>query len=321
MLIGGAAAWPLAAHAQQGERVRRIGVLMGYSAEDREAEGWLKMFGQGLHDRGWTDGNTMRVTRWATSTTEQLDSHAAELVGMAPDIILAASTPALAAAARETRSISIVFVNVADPIGQGFLPNFARPGGNITGFTSFEFSMGAKWIETIREVRGSVVRVFVIFNPETAPYFPFFLRSIEAAASSFQLQLDVIPIHGAADLERTIGEIAHATNACLVVVPSTFMATHRQTVIALAAQHRVPAIYGFGYYCRSGGLVSYGFDVRDLFLRAASYVDRILKGEKAGDLPVQTPTKFELVINLKTAKALGLEIPPTLLARADEVIE
>jgi putative tryptophan/tyrosine transport system substrate-binding protein len=320
-LIGGAAAWPLAARAQQGERVRRVGVLMGYSAEDREAEGWLKMLGRGLHERGWTDGNTMRVTRWATGTTEQLASHAAELVGMAPDIIVAASTPALAAATRETRSIPIVFVNVADPIGQGFLPNFARPGGNITGFTSFEFSMGAKWVETVREFQRSVSRVVVIFNPQTAPYFQFFLRSIETAASSFRLDLSVTPIHDTGELEPRIGEMAHSSDACLIVVPSTFMATHRDMIITMAARHRVPAIYGFGYYARSGGLASYGFDVRDLFLRAAGYVDRVLKGEKVGDLPVQVPTKYELVINLKTAKALGLEVPPTLLARADEVIE
>jgi ABC-type uncharacterized transport system substrate-binding protein len=320
-LIGGAAAWPLAARAQQGERVRRVGVLMGYSAEDREAEGWLKMLGQGLHERGWTDGNTMRVTRWATGTTEQLASHAAELVGMAPDIIVAASTPALAAATRETRSIPIVFVNVADPIGQGFLPNFARPGGNITGFTSFEFSMGAKWVETVREFQRSVSRLVVIFNPQTAPYFQFFLRSIETAASSFRLDLSVTPIHDTGELEPRIGEMAPSSDACLIVVPSTFMATHRDMIITMAARHRVPAIYGFGYYARSGGLASYGFDVRDLFLRAAGYVDRVLKGEKVGDLPVQVPTKYELVINLKTAKALGLEVPPTLLARADEVIE
>src|SRR5262245_13283591 len=319
--LGGAAAWPLAAGAQQAGAVRRIAVLMGYAAGDAEAEGWLNMFARGLEERGWTENNTSRITRWATGTTEQLTRQAADLVGQNPEVILAASTPALAAVSRETKSIPIVFANVADPIGQGFVPNFARPGGNITGFTSFEFSMGAKWVETVREFQRSVSRVVVIFNPQTAPYFQFFLPSIETAASSFRLDLSVTPIHDTGELEPRIGEMARSSDACLIVVPSTFMATHRDMITAMAARHRVPAIYGFGYYARSGGLASYGFDVRDLFLRAAGYVDRVLKGEKIGDLPVQVPTKFELVINLKTAAALGLTVPLPLLARADEVIE
>ena len=248
-----------------------------------------------------------------------MNSYAAELVDLKPDVIVAAATPALAAMAQETPSIPIVFVNVADPVGQGFVPNFARPGGNITGFTSFEFSMGGKWVETIHEIRPSVTRAAVIFNPATAPYFPFFLHSIQTAASSFQIGIDVSPVHNTADVERTVRQLA--SDACLIVVPSTFMTTHRELVIGLAAQRNIPAIYGFGYYARDGGLVSYGFDVRDIFIRAASYVDRILRGTHPADLPVQVPTKYELVINLKTAKALGLEIPPTLLARADEVIE
>jgi putative tryptophan/tyrosine transport system substrate-binding protein len=233
--------------------------------------------------------------------------------------MVAAATPALAAIAQETRSIPIVFVNVADPVGQGFVPNFAHPGGNITGFTSFEFSMGGKWVETIHEIRPSVTRAAVIFNPATAPYFPFFLHAIQAGASSFQISIDVSPVQNTADVERTVSQ--PASDACLIVVPSTFMTTHRELVIRLAAKHHTPAIYGFGYYARDGGLVSYGFDVRDIFMRAASYVDRILRGGQPADLPVQVPTKYELVINLKTAKALGIEIPPQLLATADEVIE
>ena len=192
-------------------------------------------------------------------------------------------------------------------------------GGNITGFTSFEFSMGGKWVETIHEIRPSITRAAVIFNPATAPYFPFFLHSIQAAASSFQISIDVSPVQNTADVERTVSQLA--SDACLIVVPSTFMTTHRELVIRLAAKQHTPAIYGFGYYARDGGLVSYGFDVRDIFMRAASYVDRILRGGQPADLPVQVPTKYELVINLKTAKALGLEVPLTLLARADEVIE
>jgi putative ABC transport system substrate-binding protein len=222
---------------------------------------------------------------------------------------------------RETRSVPIVFVNVADPIGQGFVAGMAQPGGNVTGFTSFEFSMGGKWVEVLNEISPSLVRIVIIYNPATAPYFPLFFRWIEAAAASFAVKLIVTPVHDAAEIERVIATAAHESNSSLIVVPSAFMTTHREFIIGAAARHRLPAIYGYGYYAASGGLVSYGFEVRDLFRRAASYVDRILKGATPADLPVQAPTTYQLVINLRTAKALGVEIPPTLVARADEVIE
>jgi putative ABC transport system substrate-binding protein len=322
-LLGGAAvAWPIGARAQQPERIKRIGVLMGYAEADVEAQSWVRAFAQGLQDRGWADGSTIRIDyRWAAGSLERMRSHAAELVGLKPDVLLAASTPALSAVRQETQSVPIVFVNVADPIGQGFVSNLANPGGNITGFTSLEFSMGGKWIETLKEISPSVARAVVIFDPETAPYFTLFNRSIEAAGSSFAVKLIATPVHETADIERAINAIQHRSNSGLVVVPSAFMTIHRELIFGLAARHRLPAVYGFSYYAKSGGLVSYGINVRDMYLRTASYVDRILKGAKPEDLPVQAPTKFELVINLKTAKALGLEIPPTLLARADEVIE
>jgi ABC-type uncharacterized transport system substrate-binding protein len=319
-LVGGAAAWPLAARAQQPGYIARVGVLMGYAKGDPEAEGWVKGLIQGLHERRWVEGSNIRIDyRWPSENPGNMRSYAAELVGLKPDVIVAAATPALAAIAEQAPSIPIVFVNVADPVGQGFVPNFARPGGNITGFTSFDFSMGGKWVETIHEMRPSITRAAVLFNPATAPYFPFFLHSIQTAASSFQIGIDVSPVHNTGDVERTVRHLA--SDACMIVVPSTFMTTHRQLVIGLAAQRNIPAIYGFGYYARGGGLVSYGFDVRDIFIRAASYVDRILRGAHPADLPVQVPTKYELVINLKTAKALSLEVPATLIARADEVIE
>jgi putative ABC transport system substrate-binding protein len=323
-LVGGAAAaaWPLAARAQQPASIKRIGVLMGYAEADVEAQSWVKAFALGLQERGWADGSTVRIDyRWATGSLDRMRSHAAELVGLKPDVILAGSTPALSAVRQETRSVPIVFVNVADPIGQGFVSSLANPGGNITGFTSLEFSMGGKWVETLKEISPSVTRAVVIFNPETAPYFALFNRSIEDAGSSFAVKPIATPVHETGDIERAINAIEHGSNSGLVVVPSAFMTIHRELIFGLAARHHLPAVYGFSYYARSGGLVSYGINVRDMYVRAASYVDRILRGAKPGDLPVQAPTKFELMINLKTAKALGLDVPPMLLGRADEVIE
>jgi putative ABC transport system substrate-binding protein len=321
-LLGCAVAWPLAARAQQAEGMRRIGVLMGYAENDPEAQAWIRVLVQGLKERGWIDGSTVRFDyRWATGTLNPMGSYAADLMALSPDLIVAAATPALAAVWRETRSVPIVFVNVADPIGQGFVAGMAHPGGNVTGFTSFEFSTGGKWVEVLKEISPSLVRIVVIYNPATAPYFPLFLRSIEAAAPSFAVKPIVVPVHDAAEIERVIATAAQESNSGLIVVPSAFMTTHRELIIGAAARDRLPAVYGYSYYAASGGLVSYGFDVRDLFRRAASYVDRILKGAKPGDLPVQAPNTFQLVINLRTAKALGLEIPPNLLAIADEVIE
>jgi putative tryptophan/tyrosine transport system substrate-binding protein len=321
-LLGGAAAWPLAARAQQQSRMRRIGVLMAYAEDDLEAQSWIRALLQGLKEHGWIDGSTIRLDcRWARGNLKPMGSNAAELMALNPDLIVAAATPALEAVSQETRSVPIVFVNVADPIGQGFVAGMAHPGGNITGFTSFEFSMGGKWVEVLKEISPSLVRIVVTYNPATAPYFPLFFQWIETAATSFAVKLIVTPVHDATEIERVIATAADESNSSLIVVPSAFMTIHRELIIRAAARHRLPAIYGYGYYAASGGLVSYGFDVRDLFRRAASYVDRILKGAKPADLPVQTPTTYQLVINLRTAKALGLEIPPALIARADEVIE
>ncbi len=305
-LFGGAvaSAWPHSVPAQQGERVRRIGVLMGYAENDPEAQAWIRVLLQGLKEHGWIDGSTVRFDyRWATDNLKPMGSYAADLMALSPDLVVAAATPALAAVWRETRSVPIVFVNVADPIGQGFVAGMAHPGGNVTGFTSFEFSTGGKWVEVLKEISPSLVRIVVIYNPATAPYFPLFFRSIEAAAPSFTVKPIVAPVYDAAEIERVIATAAQESNSGLIVVPSAFMTT----------RDRLPAVYGYSYYAASGGLVSYGFDVRDLFRRAASYVDRILKGAKPGDLPVQAPNTFQLVINLRTAKALGLEIPPMLL--------
>jgi putative ABC transport system substrate-binding protein len=250
-----------------------------------------------------------------------MGSYAADLMALSPDVIVAAATPALAAVWRETRSVPIVFVNVADPIGQGFVAGMAQPGGNVTGFTSFEFSTGGKWVEVLKEILPSLVRIVVIYHPATAPYFPLFFRSIEAAAPSFAVKPIVTPVHDAAEIERVIATAAQESNTGLIVVPSAFMTTHRELVIGAAARDRLPAVYGYSYYAASGGLVSYGFDVRDLFRRAASYVDRILKGAKPADLPVQAPVKFELVVNLRAARVIGVTVPPAVIARADEVIE
>jgi putative tryptophan/tyrosine transport system substrate-binding protein len=324
-LLGGAAssaAWPLAAEAQQQSRMRRIGVLMAYAEDDLEAQAWIRALLQGLKEHGWIDGSTASFDyRWARGNLKPMGPYAAELMALNPDLIVAAATPALEAVWRETRSVPIVFVNVADPIGPGFVAGMAHPGGNVTGFTSFEFSMGGKWVEVLKEISPSLVRIVVTYNPATAPYFPLFFRWIETAAPSFAVKLIVTPVHDAAEIEHVIATAAHESNSSLIVVPSAFMTTHRELIIGAAARHRLPAIYGYGYYAASGGLVSYGFDVRDLFRRAASYVDRILKGAKPADLPVQAPTTYQLVINLRTAKALGLTVPETLLARADEVIE
>ena len=322
-LIGGVAAWPLAARAQpQADRMRLIGVLMGYAENDLEARGWIKAFVQGLKALDRVEGNNIRIEyRWATGDIEQMRSDAFDLVGLRPDVILSGSTPALTAVTRESRSVPIVFVNVADPVDQGFVSSLARPGGNVTGFTSLEFSMGGKWIEALKEISPSLARAVIIFNPPTAPYFASFMRSVEPTASSLAVRLVLAPVHDAADIERAIGVAKNETNAGLVVVPSAFTTIHRDLIIGLAARHRLPSVYGFSYYAASGGLIAYGIDVRDMYARVARYVDRILKGENPSDLPIQAPTKFELVINLKTAKAIGLEVPPMLLARVDEVIE
>jgi putative ABC transport system substrate-binding protein len=319
--LGGAAAWPVVAVAQQ-PAMRRIGVLMGLAASDPEAQLRVNAFEAGLRDLGWTKGRNLRIEyRWAPNDPNLLRMLAAELVAMAPDLILPVSTPVLAALLKESSTIPMVFVQVIDPVGSGFVPNLARPGGNVTGFTNFEFSMGGKWLQTLKEIGPRIRRVGVIFNPETAPYAKSFTQPMETAAHTLSIEQLPMPVRDAAAVGDAIDAVAREPNSGLIVLPDGSTVIYRDAIIGGAARHRLPAVYPFRVFAVSGGLLSYGTDVADPFRRAASDVDRILNGVKPADLPVQAPTKFELVINLKTAKALGLIIPETLLATADEVIQ
>jgi putative ABC transport system substrate-binding protein len=322
ILLGGsaAAAWPLAAHAQQSNRLRVVGVLLAMAPDDPEAQLRVKAFEAGLRELGWTEGRNLRLEyRWAAGDAALLRKQATELVGLAPDLILATSTPVLAAL-RQENPLPIVFVQVTDPIGGGFVPNLARPGGSLTGFTSFEFTIGSKWLEALKHVAPAVTRVALIFNPDTAPFAHMFWHPVEDAAPSFDVEPMQAPVRDVGEIERTVAAFARQ-NGGLMVLPDVSTTNHRDLIIALAARHRLPAVYPYRYFATSGGLMSYGSDLADVYRRAASYVDRILKGAIPGDLPVQAPAKFEFVINLKTANALGLTVPPSLLARADEVIE
>jgi len=307
-LLGGAvAAWPFAAHAQRGERVRRIGVLIGV-ADDAETKAWVATFRKRLDELGWQVGRNVDIDeRWTAGDPEQNRVFAAEVVASKPDAIFAFSSVAVAALRRESRTLSIVFTAISDPVGSGFVESLARPGGNATGFTNFVPTMAAKWMEVLKEIAPQVRRTVLMFNPQTAPSF-----GVEAAA---------VIVRQTTDIEAAIADLAREPGGGLIVPPDNFSYVHRTLIFALAARHRVPAVYPFRFMAREGGLVSYGVDLGETFPRAAEYIDRILKGTKPADLPVQAPTKFELAINLKTAKALGLEVPPTLLARADEVIE
>ena len=323
ILLGGgaAAAWPLAARAQQSNRLRVVGVLLAMAPDDPEAQLRIKAFEAGLQELGWTEGRNLRLEyRWAGGDAALLRKQATELVGLAPDLILATSTPVLAAL-RQEKTLPIVFVQVTDPIGGGFVPNLARPGGSLTGFTSFEFTIGSKWLEALKHVAPAVTRVALIFNPDTAPFAHLFWQPVEAAAPSFDIEPMQAPVRDVGEIERTIAAFARNANGGLMVLPDVSTTNHRDLIIALAARHRLPAVYPYRFFAASGGLMSYGSDLADVHRRAASYVDRILKGAVPGDLPVQAPTKFEFVINLKTAKALGLTVPPRWLGRADEVIE
>jgi ABC-type uncharacterized transport system substrate-binding protein len=327
LALGGAAAssvsCALVAHAQQPERMRRIGVFVNLAEGDREGQRSVQAFQNGLRELGWIEGRNIHVDyRWSPGAdTSRIRAIAADLVASTPSLILASATEGLAAFRDATRTIPIVFVSVSDPVGQGFVPNLARPGGNITGFTAFEFSMGGKWIEILKEMAPGLARVAVLFNPKTAPYFASFLGSIEAGAASVGLPWISTPVTDATEIEPAITAFARERDGGLICPSDSFTSVHRKRIIALAARHRLPAIYSWREFAPDGGLVTYGIDRVDLYRRAAPYVDRILRGVRPGDLPIQQPTKFELVINLPTAKALGLESPPTLLARADEVIE
>jgi putative tryptophan/tyrosine transport system substrate-binding protein len=320
--LGGAAAWPVVARAQQPSKVRRVGLLMNFPEGDAEGKARLAAFLQRMRELGWSEGSNLKLeSRWSGADTERMRTAARELIALEPDLVIGVGTPAVSALARETNSIPIIFTQVSDPVGSGLVAHLARPGGNVTGFTLFEFSIGSKWLQTIKDLAPSVARVAVLFNPATAPYAPFYVRSVEAAAASFAIDFSTLPLNDAIELEGAIKMLAATPNSALLVLTDTFTTVNRERIIALAAEYRLPALYPYRFFVASGGLVSYGVDTLEQYPRAAIYADRILRGAKPADLPIQQPTKFEFVINLKTAKALGLEIPPTLLARADEVIE
>jgi len=319
-LLGGAAAWPRAVRAQQPEQVRRIGVLMNLAADDPEGQARIAAFHQGLQEWGWTLGRNARIdVRWGVDA-DSTRRYAAEVVGLAPDVILATASAAMGALQQTTRTVPIVFVGIVDPVGAGFVESLARPGGNTTGFTPFEYSLSGKWLELLKEIAPGVKRAAVLRDPTVGSGVGQY-AIIQAVAPSLGVELRPIDVREPADIERAIVTFAQVPNGGLIIVAAPSTAVHRNLIITLAAHHQLPAVYGFPYYARSGGLIAYGPDIVSSYRRAAGYVDRILKGAKPADLPVQAPTKYELVINLSTARALGLDVPPTLLARADEVME
>lgn len=321
-LMGGAAAmWPLAAHTQQPEKMRRIGILMNLAADDDEGQARLAAFLQSLQEAGWSVGRNVRTDiRWSAGDRELYRRYAAELVALTPDVILAAGANAAQALQRASRTVPIVFTNAVDPVGDGIVESLARPGNNATGFTSFEFSIGGKWLEVLMQIAPTVKRVAVIRDASNPNGIGLF-GAIQTAAPSFGVELRPVDVGEPDQLERAVSAFAHEANGGLVVTQNALAILHRKLIIALAARHRLPAVYGYRNFVMDGGLISYGPDSLDGYRRAAGYVDRILKGEKPADLPVQAPTKFETVINLKTAKAIGLDVPSSLLAHADEVIE
>ena len=320
-LIGGAAAWPLAARAQQGEPMRRIGALMSTAADDPEGQARIAAFQQGLQQFGWTIGRNVRIdSRWPAGDAERIRRYAAELVALAPDVILATGSAAAAPLLQATRTVPVVFVIVPDPVGAGFVNSLARPGGNATGFIQFEYGISGKWLELLKQIAPGVTRAAILRDPAISAGIGQF-GAIQAVAPSLGVEASPINVRAADEIERAVADFARAPNGGLIITGSALAIFHRHLIIALAAKHRLPAVYFQRTLVADGGLISYGADVLDQYRRAASYVARILKGEKPADRPVQAPTKYELVINLKTAKALGLELPASVLARADEVIE
>jgi putative ABC transport system substrate-binding protein len=320
--LGAAAAWPLPLGAQPAGRIRRIGVLMSNSADDPEGQTRSAALLQGLAELGWKEGGNLRIEwRWSGGDVERMRTYAAELVGLSPDLIVANSSPVLHALRKATQSIPIVFAVVNDPDGQGFIASRARPGGNITGFTFLEYSMVAKALEMLKQVAPGVARVAVMFNPRTYPYYDAHLPSFETDARKFSIEIVRAAVGSNAEIDETIARLAGQPGGGLLVPPDSYTLVHRATILKAAARHRLPAIHSYRQSVREGGLISYGADTADIFRRSASYVDRILKGAKPGELPAQAPTKFDLAVNLKTAAALGLTVPANLLALADEVIE
>src|SRR6516165_7799047 len=320
-LLSGAAAWPLAVRAQQRERMRRIGVLMSTAVDDPQDPARLAAFAQGLQELAWIIGRNVRIDyRWSASTPDNARKYAEELAALAPDVILASGTIALAAVQQTSHTIPIVFVNLIDPVSGGFVESLARPGGNITGFLLFEYSISGKWLELLKEIAPHVTRVAVLRDP-TQVSGGGQLGAIQSAASQLGVEFRPVGVRDAGEIERGITDFARGSDGGLILTASTQARDHRELIIGLAAQHRLPAVYFNRLFVEAGGLISYGADTIDPLRRAANYVDRLLKGEKPSDLPVQAPTKYDLVINLKTAKTLGIELPATVLARADEVIE
>jgi putative tryptophan/tyrosine transport system substrate-binding protein len=324
LAFGGAAvAWPLAAGAQQSNRMRRMGVLVGYAEHDSEAQAQIAALRETLQKLGWTANHNIQINeRWASGDVDKMRRYAAELVHLNPDVIVAVSVSVVVALRYETRTIPIVFTRVSDPIGSGLVETLSHPNGNATGFTNFEASIGGKWLELLKEMVPGVKRVAIVFNPETAARGgSFYLGPFRAAAALFAVTPIEAPVHSVGDIESALSSLASEPNAGVVVMPDAFTPVHRDLIITLTARYRLPAVYPFRFFATSGGLMSYGVNVMEQFPRAAAYVDRILKGAKPADLPVQQPTKFELVINLKAAKALGLTVSESFLQRADEVIE
>jgi putative ABC transport system substrate-binding protein len=321
LLSGAAAAWPLAARAQQPERARRIGLLMGM-AHDREAQARVTALKQGLQELGWTDGRNIQIEiRFTGADADRIRAYAAELVALAPDEIVSHTTAAIRALRQATSSIPIVMAAINDPVEQGVVSSLAHPGGNITGFTFMDFQMVGKWLEMLKEAAPGVSRAVLIFNPDTSPHFYVYVGSFKAVSRSTAVEVTAAPVRSTTEVEEALAKLGHDPGGGLIVASDAFTLAHLQLFIRLAQQHRVPAVYAWRTAVAQGALMSYGPDPYDLFRRSASYVDRIFKGAKPADLPVQQPTKFELAINLKTARALGLQIPDKLLALADEVIE
>jgi ABC-type uncharacterized transport system substrate-binding protein len=321
LLGGAAAAWPVAARAQQPVRVRRIGMLMGV-ANDAPGQAQVKAFQQGLEKLGWTDGRNLRIEiRWGGGDTERYRAYAAELVGLAPDVIVTQSNGVTTIVSRLTRTIPIVFASASDPLETGLITNMARPGGNVTGFAQLEIAFVGKYLELLKEAVPRVTRVAILHTPAGGASTPLYLRTIDAIAPSFAVQTTSIPLNDPAEIDRAIDAFSHEANGGLIALSGPSVTNHREQIFALAARYRLPAIYPYRYFATDGGLMSYGPDIVEQYRQSATYVDRILKGEKPGDLPVQAPTKFDLVINLKAAKAIGLTIPEGFLLRADELIE
>ncbi len=321
-IAGSAIAWPLAANAQQGERMRLVGGLMGLRENDPEGRAWITAFEQGLADLGWSSGRNLRlIYRFSEGVLERTQKFAKELVGLTPDVILASNTPAVVALQEETHTIPIIFANLSDPVETGLVSNLAHPGGNVTGFAAFQYSMAGKWLEILREAIPNITPVVFLFDPDTAPYAPKYIEVLRASGTAVGVATRAAPVREFRDLESIIAAEGREPGGSIVVMPSNFAFVNRASIISFMARYRVPAIYPFRAMAKDGGLLFYGASAIDLYRRAASYVDRVLRNENPAQLPVQLPTKFELIVNLKTANALGIAIPSAILSRADEVIE